>query len=63
WSSPQPQKVSNQYTPKKPLQNRGHQPTSVGQTDPLVKAPSSPLWLHQVWIKELVPKCISSLKS
>ncbi|KAJ2295858.1 hypothetical protein IW139_003646, partial [Coemansia sp. RSA 353] len=48
--------------PEDPWAIQGHQRTSGCQTDPPAAAPSSPLRLHQVWIKGLVPEHIPSLK-
>ncbi|KAJ2146959.1 hypothetical protein J3F82_004866, partial [Coemansia sp. RSA 637] len=49
-------------SPQKSLASPGCQHTSMHQTNPPAAASSSPLRLHQVWIKGLVPKRISSLK-
>ncbi|KAJ2292992.1 hypothetical protein IW141_001469 [Coemansia sp. RSA 355] len=54
--------VAKPSSPQKSLASPGRQRTSVRQTDPPAAAPSSPLQLHQVWIKGLVPEHISSLK-
>ncbi|KAJ2716025.1 hypothetical protein H4S00_004671, partial [Coemansia sp. D1744] len=54
--------VAKPSSPQKSLASPGRQRTSVRQTDPPAAASSSPLRLHQVWIKGLVPERISSLK-